>query len=308
MKLATIIVTYNGSQWIEKCLNSLIQSYTFEHQIIIVDNASTDDTIFLLEKYEEKIILFESKKNLGFGQANNKGINIALDNSCDYFFLLNQDTWINLDTLPLLLKCAEKNPQYGIVSPIHMNGTSDHFDHGFETHISKGKKISPLLYDLLEKNALQSIYEVDFVNAAAWLISKKCLEKVGGFNPLFFHYAEDDDYVNRLHFHQFKIGIHPFTKIYHDRTPKTTKSDQVIYLWRMFMVECTNINTPLKPIFSQYLKTFISSSLKCLLKFRLMCFYQYAKCFFKAILSFSQLKKNRAINQNDDRKSYLYIN
>ena len=61
------------------------------------------------------------------------------------------------------------------------------------------------------------VYEIKFVNAAAWLISRNCIETVGGFNPLFFLYGEDNDYLTRVKYHKFKVGVYPDANIYHDR-------------------------------------------------------------------------------------------
>lgn len=82
MKVNTIIVTYNGAQWIEKCLDSLHECKVKTH-ILIVDNASTDNTLSIIrEKYPE-VELIESAKNLGFGKANNIGLRKALDERAD---------------------------------------------------------------------------------------------------------------------------------------------------------------------------------------------------------------------------------
>src|SRR5436853_176799 len=69
----------------------------------------------------------------------------------------------------------------------------------------------------LIRNNLQPVYFVPFVNAAIWLISRKCIQEVGGFDPLFFMYAEDDDYCCRLRLHGLHIGIVPTAHAYHAR-------------------------------------------------------------------------------------------
>ena len=61
------------------------------------------------------------------------------------------------------------------------------------------------------------VYDLPFVNAAGWLISKECLMTVGGFDPMFFHYGEDDNYCQRVLFHEFKIGVLPNALMVHDR-------------------------------------------------------------------------------------------
>lgn len=62
-----------------------------------------------------------------------------------------------------------------------------------------------------------TIYPIHFINAAGWLLSKKCIETVGGFNPSFFHYGEDENYIQRIKYHNFSVGVLINSKIFHDR-------------------------------------------------------------------------------------------
>jgi GT2 family glycosyltransferase len=70
---------------------------------------------------------------------------------------------------------------------------------------------------------LKGIYEIEFVNAAAWLISAECIRTVGFFEPLFFLYGEDNNYLQRVTYHGLKIGIAPQSRIYHDRETRAGK-------------------------------------------------------------------------------------
>lgn len=307
MLVATIIVTYNGSEWIEKCLKSIDQNYAFDHVIYVVDNGSTDNTKKLVSNQFKNVQLISSPENLGFGQANNLGIRKAVEGGCDYCFLLNQDAWVENETLSRLVGIAENHPRFGIVSPMHMNGSQNAFDHGFAEHISKGQNHIPLLYDYTQKNGLKQIYEVDFVNAAAWLVSNKCLRDVGGFDPLFFHYAEDDDYANRVLFHGLKIGICPETQIFHDRTPSSTPISSVIYLKRMFYVECSNINQSFNLAFVKYFKLFAAMITKSLFRFRFIEVCSFLKNWTPALIGSSRVRKNRKKTSTSPQTPYLYI-
>jgi len=98
-------------------------------------------------------------------------------------------------------------------------------------------------------------------------MSREFIEKVGGFSPTFFHYGEDDNYINRLHFYNLKVGIHPSVVIYHDREPRTNNSffaDENAVLKRLMIVEFSD---PImnKNIFSAKL-SFLKSSVFSLLK------------------------------------------
>lgn len=212
-----IVVTYNGIEWIEKCLNSLINS-TLLPKIIVIDNGSTDSTIAFIKENYKTVNLIESKINLGFGQANNIGLKLALENHCDYAFLLNQDAWLeNENTLLNLVNAFETIPNLGILSPLHLNGQGTALDLYFADYLQQSDIGNTTAAQILTQKQPNSIINSTFVNAAAWLISAACIKKIGGFDPIFFHYGEDRNYAQRTLYHGLKIGIYPQAIILHDR-------------------------------------------------------------------------------------------
>lgn len=217
LKAISIIVTYNAEKnnWLYKCLDSLISS-ELNTDIIIVDNSSTDTTCEIIKKRYPSVILIENKQNLGFGKANNIGIKKAYELGADYFFLLNQDAWIENETILKLVKIAKQNPEFGILSPMHLNGKGIALDYNFSYYLSVNF-CKNIFSDIYMRNFEDKIYSLKFVNAACWLISRGCIETVGGFSPTFFHYGEDVNYCHRLLYHGYKIGVIPDARIYHDR-------------------------------------------------------------------------------------------
>ncbi|WP_395059018.1 glycosyltransferase family 2 protein [Flavobacterium sp.] len=242
-KVFVIIVTYNGSKWIEKCINSLLHS-TYPVGIVVIDNCSTDNSVELLKQFPQ-IHLIQSKENLGFGKANNIGIDYALKNNADYVFLLNQDTWIFDDTILNLVAVVQKNSSFGIVSPMHFSGDEKTLDEGFVTYYNRK----------IEGNSDENIAIVPFVNAAAWLVSSACLQKVGGFEPLFGHYGEDRNYCDRVLYHQFQIVIAENAKICHDRIiTRSFKKDVIQSKYRM-LSQVLDINNTLFASYANALKS-----------------------------------------------------
>lgn len=225
MTIFSVIITFNAlrNDWLYKCLNSLISS-ELSTEIIVVDNASTDKTCQVIKEKYPSVILIENYENKGFGAANNQGFEYGIKNGADYIFLLNQDAWIEKDSILRLIMQSEKNPQFGVISPLHLNVTGTAMDYNFSNYLSP-HYCKSLYSDFVLNRVEERIYELPFVNAAAWLLPKKTMEVVGGFSPSFFHYGEDDNYCHRVLFHQLKIGVYPFAKIFHDRenrlaTPK----------------------------------------------------------------------------------------
>lgn len=205
-KTATIIVTYNGEKWIGKCLQTILDS-SCSSDVFVVDNCSTDQTVSIVKNFPVQLEVLS--KNAGFGFANNFIFKKLVNLDYDYFFLINQDLYVEKNSLNQLVEFSEKNPDFGIIAPIQFDGKGEKMDNNFQQYIKLSK----------EK---ESYYETQFCNAAAWLLTKKCVEKVGIYNENFQHYGEDRNYCERAKFHQFKIGIVKDTKVLHDRDQKMT--------------------------------------------------------------------------------------
>lgn len=259
LKVYAVVVTYNGQEWLDRCLGSLSQSKLQVH-ILVVDNASIDGTPDYIEQHFPEIELVRSTKNLGFGRGNNIGLKKALAQGAEYVFLLNQDAWIEPDTLEKLIQVQKENPQYGILSPVHLEGSGDKLEYHFSTYVSPGycRSFSSDAY----LGQLKNLYETRFVNAACWLMDSEVLKVTGVFDPLFSHYGEDEDLVNRLKFFNFKIGVVPQAIVYHDISYKSweqlfwNKERQKIFAF----IQLKDINTTLRSALLLYCKRQLDAS------------------------------------------------
>lgn len=233
----TIIVTYNAMKWLDRCLNSLRAS-SIPTTVVVIDNGSTDNTIASIQTHFPEVVLFPQNKNLGFGQANNIGMRYALAHGASHVLLLNQDAWIEERMLETLLQFDDNN---SLLSPIHMTGEGDRIDANFEKNaIRRSKEYVRYNEDQIKgMNAKYATYEI---NAACWLLPRLILEEIGGFNPLFFHYAEDTDYLQRLHYHHKGVYFVSGTHCYHDRAnvPAKKPTEQLIY--QQLILRAVDIN------------------------------------------------------------------
>lgn len=209
-KIFVIVVTYKGQRWYDKCFGSLRES-TIPLQVVVVDNTPGEEDAEYIKSHFPEVHLIKTDENLGFGRANNLGMRYALDNGCDYVFLLNQDAWIGPDSITKLVQISKSNPEFGILSPMHLTAKKDRLF----MLIGIGQDNMQLISDLYTTH-IGDVYETNYVNAAAWLLPLRTLETIGGFSPIFQQYAEDDDYINRVLYHRCKIGICPSSKIVHD--------------------------------------------------------------------------------------------
>lgn len=205
-----IIVSYNGMSWISKCLES-----TKPYPVIVVDNCSTDGTADYIKDHHPDVILIKQQKNVGFGLANNIGISVALKMNANFVFLLNQDAFLKPNTISILVDNSLKHSEYGILSPVHLDVQGKDFEKIFHYYLKKGHEDIKMT-DIQFNQGEEKILDIKMINAAAWLIPKKTLEIIGGFSPLFFLYGEDDNYCQRIKYHNLKIGICPNAYVVHD--------------------------------------------------------------------------------------------
>jgi len=211
-----VIVTWNGESCVEKCVRSLLGS-NVPLRVVVVDNASTDQTLEIIRRVCPEAIVFSLSHNLGFGRANNIGIKYAYDQGAGHVLLINQDAYVEPNVTGGLADLQRSNPKFGILSPLHLDGTGRNLEQLFSSHISKASSIRQLLSDLLLDGCPVDVYDARFINAAVWLLSRDCIERVGLFNPAFEHYGEDKEYADRVYFQGLRIGLVPGLRAFHER-------------------------------------------------------------------------------------------
>lgn len=214
-KLYVIVVTYKGWQWYDRCFGSL-RNTTIPVRTIVVDNASNDGTVDYIKSTFPEIHLIESEENLGFGRANNIGMRYALDQGCDYVFLLNQDAWVQPDTFEEIVAIHQRHPEYGILGPVQVNEEKTRVLDGVLHFLINPDNVNTKMFSDFMMGTIEEVYPVAEINAAAWLLPRNTLETVGGFDPIFLHYGEDWNYLSRVLYHNLKVGLTPNLQVVHD--------------------------------------------------------------------------------------------
>lgn len=288
MKILVVIVTYNAMQWAERCFNSL-RSSSVRPDVFVVDNGSTDGTQTYIHEHYPEVIFQQSKENLGFGKANNIGLQYALDNNYDYVYLLNQDAWVMPDTFEKLIALSWKYPEYGILSPFQMNADLRHIDINFIKNVCSWRSNANIFNDLYNQS-LDEIYSVSFVMAAHWLITKNCLKKVGGFSPSFPHYGEDDNYLERAKFYSFNIGIAPSLRVVHDRGWRIGPPEKRIYMGYISAIK--SFSSPCQSMYMSLLKA-VNNNLRLIFKYGSL---KPLSNICKVLLGLREIRKNRKIS------------
>ncbi len=221
MKIYAIVVSHNGREWIRNCLHSVEQSLLPVH-VMVIDNASTDDTASIVENGFPTCTLVRLRQNIGFGAACNVGMTQAMEEGAEYVFLLNQDARIAPSTIETLVQASEIHPLYGILSPLHYARDGESLDYFFSRYLPED--LRRLFAGPSLSSGAHQVYTVPFVNAALWLIPCRVLTKTGLFDPIFFIYGEDNDLVHRMQFGGFQVGICPQAMAFHDRDQRKLRS------------------------------------------------------------------------------------
>ena len=201
-----IVVTFNGRKWMDGCLGSLRRSAR-KADVLVVDNASTDGTAEYVREHFPGCRLLACQDNLGFGQANNLGLESAVREGYEFVYLLNQDARVTEETIGRLEDACR--PGYGILSPIQ-KGASGRLDANFQDKCGA----------LIQKGG--ELVKVPFVMAAHWLVDVRALKTIGGFSPAFPHYGEDDTFIDRVHWWGLSCGVVPAASAVHDRAERKT--------------------------------------------------------------------------------------
>lgn len=233
VRVLAVVVTWNAMPWLRKCLESLLGS-TLLPDILVVDNGSADGTAdFISSEFPKVRLIPNPKGNSGFGSANNIGLEIALKEGYDFVYLLNQDAYIEPDTIERLVGLSFSSG-CDILSPVQNNakgGTDSNFRRKCGRYFDKA-------------DGAQDVVEVPFVMAAHWLVRREVIETVGGFSPAFKQYGEDDNYIDRLHYYGFKCGVAANVAAVHDRAERQTSKDKRMRLKCVSVV--VKLSSPLR--------------------------------------------------------------
>lgn len=238
MKLSIIIVSYNVKYYLTQCLTSIWRSDEKDIEVFVVDNASKDDTLCYLRDHfpctdYPQLHLIESKKNLGFGKANNLALK---QTQGDYILFLNPDTLLTEHTLSDCLAFAATHPQLGALGVRMLKdagGFAFESRRGLPTPWVAFCKMTGLAtlfptsrlfgkYYMRNQNEYQP-QEIEVVSGAFMMLSRQAAIQTRGFDEQFFMYGEDIDLSYRILKAGYKNYYIP-TEILHYKGESTQKN------------------------------------------------------------------------------------
>lgn len=224
LRLSIVIVNYNGAGHLDTCLRSLAEHRpTLPHEIVVVDNASTDDSAAIAASFPG-VRLIQLKQNTGFSAGNNAGIRTT---SGELVLLLNNDTIVPAGALDRLVGRLDADPAAAAAGPRLVDGEGI-------PELSFGPMISPLgearqkllmslhgrgfgpVRSWVERATRRERY-VDWVSGACLLVRRAVAEEAGLLDERFFLYTEDVDFCASIRARGWKVLFTPAAEIVHLR-------------------------------------------------------------------------------------------
>lgn len=203
MKLSVVILNYNVCHFLEQCIISVQRAIKgIDAEIIVIDNASPDDSCAMVREKFPKLTLIENTENVGFSRANNQAVTVAKG---EYVCILNPDTAVAEDTFIQALKRAESLPNLGALGCYLMDGTGHFLPESKRNLPTPKRSLLKLLGRTKGKNGYYALHletgqagEVEILVGAFMLLRRSVYEQVGGFDEDYFMYGEDIDLSYKL--------------------------------------------------------------------------------------------------------------
>lgn len=233
-QISVIIVNYNVRYFVEQAILSVKNaSKNLNVEIIVIDNDSSDHSVEMIEQKFPDVTLIASKENLGFGRANNLGIETAKG---QYILLLNPDTVIQEDTLEKCFKFIENNKDCGALGVKMIDGKGNFLPEskralpfpkvafykmsGLSSLFPKSKTFGKYHLGFLDEN---KNHEVEVLSGAFMFFKADLLKKIGGFDKDYFMYGEDIDLSYQVLKQGYKNYYLADTSIIHYKGESTKK-------------------------------------------------------------------------------------
>ena len=266
MRLALGILNYNDADNTLELLKNVIDYNVFE-KIIVVDNASNDDSRVRLKYYcksDDKLVFIQNNENKGYGAGNNKAAILANDLGMELLLIANPDTSFDEDTVKVLKSAMERNANIGICAPLMESDSA----YGSKKNVLKGASCWPVRdfwHSLAENGPVsrrifaralhynenfynEKIKSVGSVSGALLMVRVKDFVRLGGYDENMFLYCEEDVISMKMAGLGLKTAVITGYKYKHMHSASIKKSLKSLYARQKIREESTMY------YYSKYLK------------------------------------------------------
>ena len=215
IEISFVVVNWNAGKYLPGFLSSLArETEGVPHEVIVVDNGSTDGSTGYLRSYGPPVRLIESGANVGFARGNNIGIG---ESSGRYLCLVNPDVVFQPGSVKAVHAYLERHPEAGVAGPrvYGADGTLQRTCRQLPTLALTLARAFAIDTKLDPYRTMNGPREVEVMNGCFWLVRRAALEEVGPLDERFFMYSEDIDWCRRFADAGWKIVCVPEARITH---------------------------------------------------------------------------------------------
>jgi len=202
--VSVIIVTYNSASCIRECLTSVLSQTNITTEIIVVDNASQDDTITAVRSFGDDVHLIANQDNLGFGRGCNQGFAVSCG---EFIYFLNPDArLVQPDGLAQLCRALQSHSNWGLAATRVVSATGKDEFHPATNYPGQSRAKTDF-------SGLPG--KIAWVIGASMLIRREVFGSLNGFDPDFFLYSEETDLCLRIRNLGHEIGFVAEVSVWH---------------------------------------------------------------------------------------------
>lgn len=217
--VAIVILNYNGKNYLEKFLPSVLAATYASKRVIVADNASTDDSIEFVKQCFPSVEIIINDKNYGFAEGYNQALKKV---EAPYYLLLNSDVEVEPDFIEPVIALMESDKNIAACQPkILQQHNKKYFEYAgacggwidaYGYPFSRGRIFDDCEEDL---HQYQSVQEVFWATGAAMFVRSEVYNKLNGLDPYFFAHMEEIDLCWRMKLAGYKIMVQPQSVVYH---------------------------------------------------------------------------------------------
>jgi hypothetical protein len=215
------------------CINSILADDPGGMEVIVVDNASSDESPQMVRDEFPAVQVIANTENYGFGKACNQGMKVARG---EFVVLINPDSEVRKGAFTALLEYGRANPDIGIfgLKVLNCDGSLQYSCRHFPT-LQAGIFRNTILGHFFPQNTYLTDYlmttwdhgeprDVDWVSGCAMVLRREFIDRVGGFDERFFMYCEDVDLGYRAHENGWRVTYFPYAVVVHARAKSSDKN------------------------------------------------------------------------------------
>ena len=313
MKIAVVILNWNGKNFLQKYLPSVV-TYSKEASIHVIDNHSKDDSVAFIKKHYPKVNCILLSSNLGFTGGYNAGLKKI---KTDIFCLLNSDVRTSPNWLAPVVNHFKTHPKTAIAQPNILMDTNPIY---FEYAGAAGGFLDSLgypfcrgrIFDTLEKNEGQynKNTKIFWACGACFFIRKEVFDNLGGFDNSFFAHQEEIDLCWRAQNKGYDVFFIANTRVYHlgRGTLKTSHFKMYLNFRNSLFTLLKNVPTKkLFPILFYRLITDGAGAIYFLFRLNFKEFFAVLRAYWVFYLSFYKIYKKRLKTDRSKNVNYAYL-